>query len=120
MVKSMTDPNWQEVEGTVGKTVYFTVYKADEVTVEDLSLYDEAKIQLKVFENDKVTLKFEKDMVYVNTGVDGRVKAVLNLATDIARGDERSYFFVIELETAGGIIIPTVRGILLITQGAPV
>jgi len=115
----LTDPQWQEVAGTLGKTVYFTVYKADGETVEDLSIYDESKIQLKVFENDKTTLKFEKDMVYVNTGLDGRVEAVLDLATDIARGDERSYFFVIELETAGGVIIPTIRGTLQITQGAP-
>lgn len=115
----MTDPDWAEVEGTLGKTVNFTVYKADGVTVEDLSSFDEAKIQLKVWENDGVTLKFEKDMTYVTDGTDGRLAAVLDLATDIAIGDERSYFFNIELETAGGIIIPTVRATLQITQGAP-
>ncbi len=119
MVKTMSDPDWSEVEGTLGKTVNFTVYKADRVTVEDLSPFDEAKIQLKVWENDGTTLKFEKDMLYVTDGTDGRVKAVLNLVTDIAVGDERSYFFNIELETAGGIIIPVVRGTLQITQGAP-
>ena len=115
----MTDPDWSEVEGTIGKTVYFTVYKADGVTAEDLSPFDEAKIQLKVWENDGSTLKFEKDMTYVTDGMDGRVEAILALVTDIAIGDERSYFFNIELETAGGIIIPTIRGTLQITQGAP-
>lgn len=115
----MTDPAWAEVEGTVGKTVYFTVYKADRVTVEDLSIYEESKIQLKVWDNDG-DLKFEKDMTYVTPpGINGRLAAVLNLATDIAIGDERSYFFTIHLETAGGVIIPTIRATLLITQGAP-
>jgi len=115
----MSSPAWIEVAGTLGKTVNFTVYKADRVTVEDLSLYDEAKIQLKVFENDNTTLKFEKDMTYITDGTDGRVQAILSLATDIARTDENTYFFVIELETAGGVIIPTVRGTLQILQGAP-
>ncbi len=117
----MTDPAWAEVEGTLGKIVYFTVYQSDGVTVEDLAPYDEAKIQLKVWANDGATLKFEKDMTYVTPpGSDGRVKATLDLVTDIARGDEGAYFFTIELETAGGIIVPVVRGTLQITQGAPV
>lgn len=115
----MTDPDWSEVEGTIGKTVYFTVYKADRETVEDLSPFAEAEIQLKVWENDGTTLKFEKDMTYVTDGTDGRLAAVLNIATDIAVGDERSYFFVIMLETAGGVVIPTIRATLQITQGAP-
>ncbi len=92
----MTDPDWQEVEGTVGKTVYFTVYKADKVTVEDLSPYDETGIQLKVFENDGTTLKFEKDMAYESDGTDGRLQAFIGPG-DMAIGDERSYFFIIEL-----------------------
>lgn len=91
----MADPDWAEVEGTVGKTVYFTVYKADGVTVEDLSPYDETGIQLKVWENDGITLKFEKDMAYVLDGTDGHVMAYIGPA-DIAIGDEGSYFFTIE------------------------
>ncbi len=118
MVKNMVDPDWKEVEGTLGKHVYFTVYDCDGV-IEDLEPYDEAKIQLKVWKNDAAALKFEKDMNYVGDGTDGRVVAILNLATDIAIGDEGSYFFVIELETAAGIIVPTIRGTLQIVQGAP-
>ena len=117
----MVDPEWAEVEGTWKKAVFFTVYEADGVTPEDLSPYDESKIQLKVWENDGSTLKFEKDMTYVTPpGSDGRLRAVLDLVTDIARGDERSYLFNIELEDVTGVIVPTVRGTLLITQGAPV
>ncbi len=114
----MVDPDWKEVEGTIGKSVYFTVNDCDGVA-EDLSPYDEAKIQLKVFRNEDSSLKFEKDMNYVTDGTDGRVVAVLNLATDVAIGDEASYFFLIELETAGGIIVPTLRGTFQIVQGAP-
>jgi len=95
----MTDPDWQEVEGTVGKTVYFTIYKSDGVTVEDLSPYDETGIQLKVWENDGTTLKFETDMSYVTDGTDGRVKAYI-APGDIAIGDEGAYFFTIELTKA--------------------
>ncbi len=114
----MVDPDWKEVEGTIGKSVYFTVLDCDGVA-EDISGYDEAKIQLKVWKNDGTTLKFEKDMNYVTDGTDGRVVAVLNLATDVAVGDEDTYFFTIELETAAGIIVPTVRGSFQIVQGAP-
>ncbi|KKL80632.1 hypothetical protein LCGC14_2002810 [marine sediment metagenome] len=114
----MVDPDWKEVEGTLGKSVYFTVLDSDG-EVEDLEPYDEAKIQLKVWRNDGTTLKFEKDMNYVTDGTDGRVVAVLNLATDVAIGDEDAYFFTIELETAGGVIMPTVRGTFQIVQGAP-
>jgi len=100
MVKTMSDPDWQEVEGTVGKTVYFTVYKADGVNVEDLAPYDETGIQLKVYENDGTTLKFEKDMAYASPpGTNGRLKAYIGPG-DIAIGDERSYFFNIELVKA--------------------
>lgn len=95
----MTDPDWLEVEGTIGKTVNFTVYKSDGVTVEDLSSYDETGIQLKVWENDGTTLKFETDMAYVTDGTDGRLKAYIGPG-DIAVGDERSYFFTIELTLA--------------------
>ena len=95
----MTDPDWAEVEGTVGKTVNFTVYKKDGITVEDLSPYDETGIQLKVWENDGTTLKFERDMAYVTDGTDGRVKAYIS-PTDIAIGDEGAYFFTIELTKA--------------------
>jgi len=95
----MVDPDWAEVEGTIGKTVNFTVYKADKVTVENLSPFDETGIQLKVFENDGVTLKFEKDMAYVTDGVDGQLEAYIG-PTDIAIGDEKSYFFTIELTKA--------------------
>ena len=95
----MADPEWAEVEGTVGKTVYFTVYKSDGVTVEDLSPYDETEIQLKVWENDGITLKFEKDMAYVSDGTDGRVLAYIGPG-DMDIGDERSYFFTIELVKA--------------------
>jgi len=94
----MTDPDWQEVEGTVGKTVFFTVYDANG-DAEDISIYDETEIQLKVYENDGTTLKFEKDMSYVTDGMDGRVKVYL-APGDIAIGDERSYFFTIELVKA--------------------
>ncbi len=94
----MTDPDWKEVEGTVGKTVYFTVYDANG-DAEDLSPYDETGIQLKIWENDGITLKFEKDMAYVTDGTDGRVKAYIG-PTDIAIGDEGSYFFTIELAKA--------------------
>lgn len=94
----MSDPDWAEVEGTVGKTVYFTVYKKDGVTVEDLSPYDETGIQLKVWENDDA-LKFETDMSYFTDGTDGRVKAYIS-PTDIAIGDEGAYFFTIELTKA--------------------
>lgn len=95
MVKRMTDPDWTEVEGTVGKTVYFTVYKADGVTVEDLSPYTETDIQLKVWENDGA-LKFEKDMTYFTNGIDGILQTTISYG-DIARGDEGAYFFTIEL-----------------------
>lgn len=95
----MTDPDWMEVEGTVGKTVTFTVYKADRVTVEDLSPYDETGIQLKVWENDGTTLKFETDMAYVTDGTNGLLKTFI-APGDIAIGDERSYFFSIELTIA--------------------
>ena len=95
----MTDPDWAEVEGTVGKTVYFTVYKADGETVEDLSPYDETGIQLKVWENDGTTLKFETDMAYETDGIDGRLSAVI-APGDIAIGDEGSYFFTIALVIA--------------------
>lgn len=112
MVKSMTDPDWTEVEGTVGKIVYFTVYKADGVTVEDLSPYDEDLIQLKVWENDGTTLKFERNMTYVVDGTDGGLQATLVLG-DIAIGDEGSHFFTIELEieeanTATGVGTDTI------------
>ena len=99
MVTRMTDPDWTEVEGTVGKTVTFTVYKSDGVTVEDLSPYDEAGIQLKVWENDGTTLKFETDMAYVGDGTDGQLEAYIGPG-DIAVGDERSFFFSIELVIA--------------------
>lgn len=114
----MVDPDWKEVEGTLGKSVYFTVYDCEGV-VEDLEPYDESKIQLKVWRNDGISLKFEKDMNYVGDGTDGRVVAVLNLVTDIAIGDEGAYFFTIHLETVAGIIVPTERGTLQIVQGAP-
>jgi len=94
----MVDPDWAEVEGTVGKTVTFTVYKADKVTVENLSLYDETGIQLKVWENDGA-LKFEKDMAYVTDGVDGQLEAYIGPG-DMDIGDEQSYFFTIELTKA--------------------
>ena len=118
MVNNMVDPDWLEVEGTLGKHVYFTV-KDSNGDAEDLEPYDEAKIQLKVWQNDFTTLKFEKDMNYVTDGTDGRVVAILDLATDIAIGDEGTYFFTIHLETAAGIIVPTRRGTLQIVQGAP-
>ncbi len=95
----MTDPDWTEVERTVGKTVYFTVYKADGVTAEDLSPYDETGIQLKVWENDGTTLKFETDMAYVTDGTNGRLQAII-APGDMDIGDERSYFFTIELTKA--------------------
>lgn len=94
----MVDPDWAEVEGTVGKTVYFTVYDSEGNT-ENLAPYDETEIQLKVWENDGITLKFEKDMAYVDDGMDGRVKAYIG-PSDIAIGDEGSYFFTIELTKA--------------------
>lgn len=115
----MVDPDWAEVEGTFGKLVFFTVLDCDGVA-EDLSGYDESKIQLKVWDNEGAALKFEKDMAYVTDGTDGRLSALLNLVTDIARGDEGAYFFVIELETAAGVIVPTLKGTLMIHQGAPV
>jgi len=107
----MTDPDWTEVEGTIGKTVYFTVYDSGG-DAEDLSPYDEASIQLKVWENDSSTLKFEKDMAYVLDGTDGRVKAYIG-PTDIAIGDEGAYLFTIELvlgetNTATGVGTDTI------------
>ncbi len=95
----MTDPDWAEVEGTIGKTVYFTIYQADGETVEDLSPYDETGIQLKVFENDNTTLKFEKDMAYVTDGTNGRLLVYIG-PSDIAIGDQGAYFFTIELAKA--------------------
>ena len=102
----MTDPDWHEVEGTIGKTVYFTVYDSAG-DPEDISIYDETSIQLKVWENDGTTLKFEKDMAYVSDGSDGRLKAYIS-PTDIAIGDEGAYFFTItlvleETNTATGV-----------------
>lgn len=94
----MTDPDWHEVEGTVGKTVYFTVYDSAG-DAEDISIYDETEIQLKVWENDGTTLKFEKDMAYVSDGTDGRLKAYI-APGDIAIDDEGAYFFTIELVKA--------------------
>ncbi len=98
-MKSMTDPDWSEVEGTVGKTVTFTIYQADGETVEDLSVYDETGIQLKVWENDGVTLKFETDMAYVTDGTDGQLEAII-APGDIDIGDQGAYFFTIELAIA--------------------
>ncbi len=108
----MTDPDWSEVAGTNGKAVYFTVYEDDGVTAEDISGYDESKIQLKVFRDDGTTLKFEKEMSYVTDGSDGRVMAYLGPG-DIGRDDEGSYFFVIELgreetNTATGVGTDTI------------
>jgi len=94
----MTDPDWHEVEGTIGKTVYFTVYDSAG-DAEDISIYDETSIQLKVWENDGTTLKFEKDMAYVSDGSDGRLEAYIG-PTDIAIDDEGAYFFTIELVKA--------------------
>ncbi len=110
MVKRMSDPDWTEVEGTIGKTVFFTVYDSGG-DAEDLSPYDETSIQLKVWENDG-TLKFEKDMAYVGDGSDGRVKAYIG-PSDIAVGDARAYFFTIELvlgetSTATGVGTDTI------------
>jgi len=107
----MTDPEWQEVEGTIGKTVYFTVLDSAG-DAEDISIYDETEIQLKVWENDGTTLKFEKDMAYVSDGTDGRLKAYIG-PTDIAVGDEGAYFFTIELvleesNTATGVGTDTI------------
>ena len=95
----MTDPDWSEVEGTIGKTVTFTIYKADGTTVEDLSTYDETGIQLKVWENDGTTLKFETDMAYATDGTDGQLEAII-APGDIAIGDEGAYFFTIQLTIA--------------------
>jgi len=95
----LTDPDWSEVAGTVGKVVTFTVYQADKVTVEDLSPYDEIGIQLKVWENDGITLKFETDMAYVTDGTDGQLEAII-APGDTAIGDERAYFFTIALTIA--------------------
>ncbi len=106
--------DWEEVEGTVGKVVYFTVYDCNG-DAEDIS---GNVVTLKVWDDDSALLNFTGACILVGGGLLGRCRYTI-VAGDVAIGDEGVYGFVIEL-TSGGVTRPTIRGILKILQGSPV
>lgn len=110
-----TGVEWEEVAGVDAKEVHFTVYKADGVTVEDISGHT---VTLKVWSDEGAANEFTGNCPLVGGGNTGRCKYVIT-ATDMPIGTEGHYFFTLKLDDAT-IIRYTARGDLSVLQGPPV